>query len=99
MVFEGTNVEGAVFREAAGRKCVVCFECTNVEELCVQLALGDSAERVFDGQTVVLTYRGRNGVIVSEGVSSGKTCWSLWVLAANSSAEDIFFVHAAQYVL
>ena len=73
MVFEGTNVGGAAFRETAGRKCVVCVECTNVEELCVQLALGDSAERVFDGQAVVLTYRGRNGVIVSEGVPSGKT--------------------------
>ena len=77
MVFEGTNVEGAVFREAAGRKCVVCFECTNVEELCVQLALGDSAERVCDGQSVVLTCCGRDGVIVSEGVSSGKNMLEL----------------------
>ena len=68
MVFEGTNVESAVSREAS-RKCVVCFECMNMEELCVQLALGDSGERVFDAQTVILTYRGRNGVIVSEGVS------------------------------
>ena len=38
VVFERTNVEFAMFREASGKMCLACFERTTVEACCVQLA-------------------------------------------------------------